>query len=137
MRRDTVNTREVLLRRGVCLEIGTVVWNAMEGIIAVAAGIIASSVALVGFGVDSFVETTSGAVVGWRLRAELVGQLDKEYAEHLERRAGRIAGALLLGLAGYIVVDAGRRLPGSGPEALERRVGLVLTGISAAVKPRP
>jgi hypothetical protein len=46
-------------------------------------------VALVGFGVDSFVETTSGAVVGWRLRAELVGQLDKEYAEHLElRRAG-------------------------------------------------
>ena len=91
MRRDTVNTREVLLRRGVCLEIGTVVWNAMEGIIAVAAGIIASSVALVGFGVDSFVETTSGAVVGWRLRAELVGQLDKEHAEHLERRAGRIA----------------------------------------------
>jgi hypothetical protein len=66
--RDTVNSREGLLRRGVWLEIGTVAWNALEGIIAVAAGIVASSVALVGFGVDSFVETTSGAVVGWRLR---------------------------------------------------------------------
>lgn len=87
--RDTVSTREVLIRRGVWLEIGTVAWNAGEGIIAVAAGIVASSVALVGFGVDSFVETTSGAVVGWRLRAELVGQLDKEHVERLERRAGR------------------------------------------------
>ena len=84
-----------------------------------AAGIVASSVALVGFGVDSFVETTSGAVVRWRLRAELVGQLDKEHAEHLERRAGRVAGALLFGLSVYIVVDAGRRLLGFGPEAQE------------------
>jgi ABC-type uncharacterized transport system substrate-binding protein len=52
----------------VWLEIGTVAWNAIEGIIAVAAGVVASSVALVGFGVDSFVETTSGAVVGWQLQ---------------------------------------------------------------------
>ena len=66
--RDTVSTREVLIRRGVWLEIGTVAWNAIEGIIAVAAGVVASSVALVGFGVDSFVETTSGAVVGWQLQ---------------------------------------------------------------------
>ncbi len=66
--RNTVGTREVLLRRGVWLEIGTVAWNAIEGIIAVAAGVVASSVALVGFGVDSFVETTSGAVVGWQLQ---------------------------------------------------------------------
>ncbi len=67
-------------------------------------------------------ETTRGAVVGWRLRAELVGQLDKEYAEHLERRAGRIAGARLLGLSVYIVVDAGRRLLGFGHEAHESRL---------------
>ena len=52
----------------VWLEIGTVAWNAIEGIIAGAAGVVASSVALVGFGVDSFVETTSGAVVGWQLQ---------------------------------------------------------------------
>jgi divalent metal cation (Fe/Co/Zn/Cd) transporter len=133
--RDTVSTREGLLRRGVWLEIGTVAWNAIEGIIAVAAGIVASSVALVGFGVDSFVETTSGAVVGWRLRAEFVGQLDREHAERLERRAGRIAGALLLGLSVYIVVDAGRRLLGFGPEAHESRVGMVLTAISNTASP--
>ena len=44
-------------------------------------------------------ETASGAVVGWRLRADLVGHPDGERAENLERRAGRVAGALLLGLA--------------------------------------
>src|SRR4029453_4607661 len=128
--RDTISTREVLLRRGLWLEIGTVAWNAIEGIIAVAAGIVASSVALVGFGVDSFVETASGAVVGWRLRAELVGRLDKEHAEALERRGGRLAGALLLGLAAYIIIDAGRRLLGYGVEARESVIGIVLTAIS-------
>lgn len=127
--------REQLLRRGVRLEIATVVWNAIEGIIAVGAGVLASSVALIGFGVDSFVETTSGAIVGWRLRAELVGQFDKEQAELLERRAGRIAGALLLGLSVYIVVDAGRRLFGFGSVAEESRLGIVLTAISMIIMP--
>jgi divalent metal cation (Fe/Co/Zn/Cd) transporter len=127
--------REQLLRRGVRLEIATVAWNAIEGIIAVGAGVLASSVALIGFGVDSFVETTSGAIVGWRLRAELVSQFDKEQAELLERRAGRIAGALLLGLSVYIVVDAGRRLFGFGSVAEESRVGIVLTAVSMIIMP--
>ncbi len=56
-----VDTREALFRRGVWLEVATVAWNAIEGIIAVAAGTLASSVALIAFGVNSFVETTSGA----------------------------------------------------------------------------
>jgi divalent metal cation (Fe/Co/Zn/Cd) transporter len=127
--------REQRLRRAVWLEVATVTWNAIEGILAVGAGVLASSVALIGFGVDSFVETTSGAIVGWRLRAELVGQLDKEQAELLERRAGRIAGALLLGLSVYIVVDAGRRLFGFGSVAEESRLGIVLTAISMIVMP--
>jgi acyl-CoA synthetase (AMP-forming)/AMP-acid ligase II len=49
------------LRRGELLEAGTVAWNAIEGIMAVAAGVLASSVPLIGFGVDSFVETASAA----------------------------------------------------------------------------
>jgi hypothetical protein len=106
--------RSQLLRRGELLEAATVAWNAIEGIIAVAAGILASSVALIGFGVDSFVETASGAIVGWRLHAELSGHADEDRAEVLERRAGRIAGGLLLGLAVYIIIDAGRRLLGFG-----------------------
>lgn len=124
-----------LLRRGMQLEVATVAWNVIEGVIAVAAGVLASSVALIGFGVDSFVETTSAAVVGWRLRAELTGNADDERAEILERRAGRIAGGLLLGLAVYIVIDAGRRLLGFGGEARESIVGIVLTAISVVVMP--
>jgi divalent metal cation (Fe/Co/Zn/Cd) transporter len=113
----------------------TVGWNAIEGLVAVSAGALASSVALIGFGVDSFVETASGAVVGWRLRAELTGRADHERAEVLERRAGRIAGALLLALAAYIIIDAGRRLLGYGAEAQESVVGIVLTAISLVVMP--
>lgn len=127
--------RATLLRRGVLLEGATVGWNVVEGVIAISAGAIASSVALIGFGVDSFVETASGAVVGWRLRAELNGHADEERIEHLEQRAGRIAGTLLLGLAVYIVIDAGRRLLGFGAEAQESLVGIALTAISLLVMP--
>jgi divalent metal cation (Fe/Co/Zn/Cd) transporter len=132
---DSMTQRAQLLRRGIFLEAATVGWNVIEGIIAVAAGVLASSVALIGFGVDSFVETTSGAVVWWRLRTELVGHLDDEHAEALEHGAGRIAGALLLGLAVYIVIDAGRRLLGFGAAAQESRLGIVLTAISLVVMP--
>ena len=130
-----VGAREHLLRRGVWLAWATVGWNALEGVIAISAGALASSVALIGFGIDSFVETASGAVVGWRLRAELTGRADHERAEVLERRAGRIAGALLLALSAYIILDAGRRLLGYGAEAQESRVGIALTAISLAVMP--
>jgi divalent metal cation (Fe/Co/Zn/Cd) transporter len=129
------STREELLLRGVRLEIGTVLWNAIEGIIAIIAGVMASSVALIGFGIDSFVETASAAVVGWRLRAELTDEADHERTETLERLTGRIAGALLLALAVYIVVDAGRRLLGFGAEARESTVGIVVTAISLVVMP--
>ena len=110
-------------------------WNVLEGVIAVSAGALASSVALIGFGIDSFVETASGAVVGWRLRSELGGHADEAAVERMERRAGRIAGALLLFLATYIVIDAGRRLLGYGEEAQESRAGIVLTALSLVVMP--
>lgn len=127
--------RAQLLRRGVWLEGATVGWNVVEGGIAVSAGALASSVALIGFGIDSFVETASGAVVGWRLWAELTGRVDPERIEQMEHRAGRIAGTLLLALAAYIVIDAGRRLLGFGAEARESLVGIVLTAISLIVMP--
>ncbi|HMH49051.1 MAG TPA: cation transporter [Candidatus Acidoferrum sp.] len=110
-------------------------WNLLEGVVAVSAGALASSVALIGFGIDSFVETASGAVVGWRLWTELIGRGDAERIEQMEHRAGRIAGILLLALAVYIVIDAGRRLLGFGAEARESLVGIVLTAISLIVMP--
>jgi divalent metal cation (Fe/Co/Zn/Cd) transporter len=127
--------RTTHLQRAVRLEVATVGWNVIEGVVAVSAGSLASSVALIGFGIDSFVETASAAVVGWRLRLELKGHADEERAETMERRAGRIAGALLLGLAFYIVIDAGRRLLGFGSVARESRIGIVLTAISLVLMP--
>src|SRR3989449_6025442 len=99
--------RVALLRRGVVLEGVTVGYNALEGIIAIAAGLAAGSVALTGFGIDSVIEVASGVVLWWRLRAELgvacVGPA-------VEARAARWAGVLLLALAVYIVAESGRRL---------------------------
>ena len=93
--------REQLLKRGVLLEAATVCWNVIEGIIAVWAGTLASSIALIAFGVDSFVETTSGAVLWWRLRAELKGGDNPERIERIERierRTARVAGTILFSL---------------------------------------
>jgi cation diffusion facilitator family transporter len=112
----------------------TVLWNILEGVIAVAAGTISNSVALIGFGIDSFVETTSAVVVGWRLGAEARGR-SPEAAERIERTASRVAGALLLLLAAYIAVDAGRRLLGFGAEARVSLIGIVLTAVSLVVMP--
>lgn len=126
--------RPQFLRYGYFLELITVGWNIIEGIVAVAAGTQAHSVALVAFGVDSFIETTSAAVVGWRLRDELRGRAPED-AERVERRAARIAGALLLLLAAYIVVDASRRLIGVGEHASESRLGIAITALSLVVMP--
>ncbi|MGH9463022.1 MAG: cation diffusion facilitator family transporter [Vicinamibacteria bacterium] len=134
MTQEPPESRRVLLRRGWRLEIATVAWNTLEGIIAVAAGITAGSIALTGFGIDSGIETMSGVVVGWRLRRELQG-LTLARAEELEHRASRVAGALLLALGIFIFVEAGRRLLGFGEPARESTIGIVLTAVSLAVMP--
>jgi divalent metal cation (Fe/Co/Zn/Cd) transporter len=66
-------TRETLVSRALRLEYITVGWNVVEGIVAVTAALLAGSVALLAFGVDSFVESASGAVLIWRLLAERAG----------------------------------------------------------------
>jgi divalent metal cation (Fe/Co/Zn/Cd) transporter len=63
--------RAAALRQGITLEGVTVGYNTLEGLVAIAAGIAAGSVALTGFGMDSVIEVTSGALLWWRLRAEL------------------------------------------------------------------
>src|SRR5207237_790319 len=104
---SALDTRAVLLGRGAALEVLTVGYNAVEGLVAIGAGLVAGSVALTGFGIDSVIEVASGVVLWWRLRAELgaarVGPI-------VEARAARWAGVLLLALAVYIVAESGRRL---------------------------
>jgi hypothetical protein len=85
---------------------------------------------LLGFGIASFIEITSGALVGWRPLREL--HRDGEtLAARIERRVSRLAGGLLLLLAAYIVFDASRRLLGYAPEAKSSAVGIIVTAVAA------
>jgi divalent metal cation (Fe/Co/Zn/Cd) transporter len=123
--------RPALLRRGVGLEAITVGYNAIEGLVAIAAGLLAGSVALTGFGVDSVIEVTSGLLLWWRLRSELGSA---PLGPAVERRAARGAGLLLLALAVYIVGDSARHLlQRDRPEASP--IGIGLTTLSLVVMP--
>jgi divalent metal cation (Fe/Co/Zn/Cd) transporter len=128
----SVATRPQLLTRGLRLEYLTVGWNIVEGLIAVGAGVVAGSIALIGFGVDSFVETISGAVLVWRLRAETVGTADEERITHVERRASRLVGLSFLILAAYVAFEAIRSLAGQErPDASP--IGIALTAVAIIV----
>lgn len=128
--------RQRLLRRGVKLEYFTVGYNAVEAAIAIAAGIAAGSVALVGFGLDSFIEIAAGATILWRLRSELAAAESLPSTRHsfLERRASRIIGATFFALAVYIMAQAGYDLA-LGERAAESPVGIALAMVSLAVMP--
>ena len=124
--------RRALLHRGLRLEYLTVGWNLMEGAIAVTAALAAGSVALLGFGIDSFVESVSGSVLVWRLRAETAGDRAEETIERFERRAERLVGISFFALAAYVVFDAittlvSQERPHASP------VGIALTAVSIGV----
>lgn len=120
--------REALVRRAVRLELLTVGWNVVEGVVAIGAALAAGSVALLGFGIDSFVETASGLVLLWRFRAER-GARDHEEIERLEHRALKLVGATLFLLAAWVGVDAVRTLwERERPEPSV--VGIALTSVS-------
>jgi cation diffusion facilitator family transporter len=124
--------RLALLRRGLVLEYLTVGWNIIEGVVAIGAGLVARSPALIGFGVDSFVETVSGGVLVWRLRAEARGALDEAALERIEHRAERFVGIAFLVLAAYVAFEAVQSLVGQEPPD-GSPVGIVLTAVSIVV----
>jgi divalent metal cation (Fe/Co/Zn/Cd) transporter len=95
-------TQLAAARRGRRLEYITLAWNSAEGIAALVAGFLAGSIALVGFGLDSVIEISSGAVLLWRLRAEG----DAERRERAEHRAQRLVGICFLALAAYVACDS-------------------------------
>jgi len=123
--------RVAWLRRGIALEGVTVGYNALEGMVAIVAGLAAGSVALTGFGIDSVIEVTSGALLLWRLRAELGSA---PLGPTVERRAAKGAGFLLLALGVYILAESARHLlTRQRPEV--SLVGIVLTTLSLIVMP--
>jgi hypothetical protein len=94
--------RAAVLRRGRRLEYFTLVWNAIEGLLAMAMGAAASSISLVGFGLDSLIEVMSGSVLLWRMSVDV----DVHRRELNEKRALRIVGIGFLLLAGYIAHES-------------------------------
>lgn len=117
--------------RGIRLEKFTIAYNVIEGIIAIAAGLIASYVSLIGFGVDSGIEVFAAALVLTRLRAQFYGG---DFDEIKERRALKLIGLTFFVLAIYVSVSSVRNLVyGSSPEVSE--VGIALTLLSVLIMP--
>lgn len=114
--------------RALRLEYLTVGWNVLEGGIAISAALTAGSVALLGFGIDSLVESASAAILIWRLRGE-TGARNQATIEQLDRQAHRLVGLSLFLLAFYIAIDAATTL-WQGERPRPSLVGIVLTVVS-------
>jgi divalent metal cation (Fe/Co/Zn/Cd) transporter len=123
-------SRDVLVRRGRQLEYFTILWNSLEGLVGVTTGALAGSVSLVGFGVDSFIEVTSGAALLWRMSAET----DHCQRERREVQTLKIVGACFLVLAAYVGVDAIWNLWSRNP-ASPSMAGIVLAMASLVAMP--
>ena len=130
MRATGTANREVYIRRGERLEYFTIGYNTLEGVTSIVAGLIARSVSLVGFGLDSLIEVTSGAALLWRLHHDL----DLSRREQVERAALRTVGACFIALALYILYESGSMLIRHVPP--KRSIfGIVIAAISVIVMP--
>lgn len=119
------------LGRGLRLEYFSLIWNLLETFVGMAAGLAAGSVALVGFALDSVVESSSAAILIWRLRTEGSEKWD---VESIERRAVRLVAAAFWALAAYVGIKAVFDLVQQNrPEASV--VGIVLAVVSLIVMP--
>lgn len=125
-----VADRSALIHRGMRLEYFTVGYNFVEGIVAIAAGWLAGSVALIGFGVDSAIEVSSGAILLWRLYSDA----DEQRREEIERRALRLVGVSFILLAAYVTYDASMALIRREPPD-ESILGMILAAASLVIMP--
>ncbi len=112
-------------RRGRWLEVFTIAWNGLEAVVSITAGAMSGSASLIGFGIDSIIESSSGAVLLWRLA---------DASEARERLAQRLVGVCFFLLAGYVLIDAGGDLWWQqAPEA--SYVGIAIAALSLIVMP--
>ena len=120
-----------LLRRGIWLELFSIAWDVLEGVVAVTAGIISGSTTLMGFGLESIIEVTAAGTLYWRLRKELRNDAPTEV---IERRALRIVAVAFLLLVGYVAFEAVSKLmQQKAPES--STVGLAMAGAALLAMP--
>jgi cation diffusion facilitator family transporter len=110
----------------------TIGWNSLEAVVAIGSGLLAGSIALVGFGLDSVVEVSSALVIAWRLSRQ---GPDQAANERVERRAVRLIALSFFAIATYVTYDAVAKLVGLGEPPDHSPVGLVLTALSLVVMP--
>ena len=111
-------------QKGRNLEYLTIGWNSLEAVAAIAAGLFAGSVALIGFGFDSIIEVSSGAIILWRLAS----------GEHREKLALKLVGISLIALAAYVGFDAIKSLVlKKSPEI--SYIGIAIAALSLVVMP--
>ncbi len=121
--------RAASVRYGRLLEYLTIGWNSLEGVASIVAGVLAGSIALVGFGFDSLIEVSSGAALLWRLHLDA-----PEKRERAEQIALKIVGASFVLLAAYIGFDAVKSL--MTRETAERSyIGIAIATLSLVVMP--
>jgi divalent metal cation (Fe/Co/Zn/Cd) transporter len=119
----------VLTRRVRYLVAATITYNVVEAVVAISAGTVAGSTALIGFGLDSVIEVSSAAAVAWQFSAR-----DHEVREAREKTALRVIAVSFFALAAYVTVESVRALSG-GAAADHSTVGIVLAAVSLAVMP--
>jgi divalent metal cation (Fe/Co/Zn/Cd) transporter len=123
-------TRAAAVQRARWLNLATISWNTVEGVVAVLAGVFAGSVSLVGFGFDSAIEVSAALVLAWRLRQER----RETCMQESDRRATRAIAFSFVALAMYVGLEAVRDLAGGAhPDA--STVGIILAALSLAVMP--
>jgi divalent metal cation (Fe/Co/Zn/Cd) transporter len=118
--------RATLTRRIRYCVAATITYNVIEAVVAISAGMAASSVALVGFGLDSSIEVASATAVAW--------QFSGRDPEARERTTLRIIALSFFALAAYVVVESARSLLGAS-EAAPSTVGIALAAVSLLVMP--
>ena len=122
--------RTALVRRGLWLNYASLGYNALEAVVSLAAGLVAGSVALVGFGIDSAIEVTSAGAAQWRLRSDH----DPERRERVERRTHQVIGAAFVALAAYVAIDSALAL--WNREAPDKStVGVAILVLSVIIMP--
>jgi divalent metal cation (Fe/Co/Zn/Cd) transporter len=126
----TRRERRAAVRRARVLNVATIGWNTVEGVVAIVAGVAAGSVSLVGFGIDSAIEVSAAVILAWRLHQERNGGC----MQAADARATKAIAASFAALAIYVAYESlADLIGGTKPEA--STVGVVLAAVSLALMP--